>query len=155
MKLVSMVKTRSVWSCFLKAGGRGTLLWTIPANPGTIIRAKVLPVSKPKVREARKTKTWLRECGQRAITVEIVKPGTKMRGNTCLEKHPCPHLKWACCCMIPIGESSHESDRSHALNTKKWPPCCLCGVQSCVWWAWGNYHQLLSSQTRNTVKSWP
>lgn len=119
MNMVSVVKASTVWSCFLKAGGRATLRWTIPANPGAIIHTKVLSVSARKViRVAWKGETW-RWCGHAAISVEISKPGTKMRGNECLEKHPCPHLKRACCWMIPIGESSHGSDRCHPRKTKK------------------------------------
>lgn len=91
MQLVS--EARAAGSCFLKAGGRGALLWTIPANSGAVIRTKVSSVSARKlIRVAWKSKTWRWRCGHAAITVEMVKPGTKMRGNACLEKHPCPHL---------------------------------------------------------------
>lgn len=106
------------------------------------------------VRVTWKSKTWRCGCGRGAVTAQTVQPGTQMRGNACLEKHPCPHLERARCRMIPVGESSHGSDRCHPLKTNKLMRCpCGLGLERCailnaVWQSGENYHQLVCNPVK-------
>ncbi|KAG7242088.1 hypothetical protein INR49_024134 [Caranx melampygus] len=50
-----------------------------------------------------------------------------MRGDACLEKHPCPHLERACRCMIPIGESFPRKRQMPSEQELKKDHCHFCG----------------------------